>query len=260
MKVGYYQFDPAFGRTAENLARVLTALDKVEADLVVLPELPFTGYNFRDRDELASMAEDPDDSPTVSALTALCRDRDMHLVTGFAEKAADGLFNSALLIGPHGLVHVYRKLHLFDREKEYFDPGETPFAVHRIPGARIGMMICFDWVIPEAARKLALLGADVICHPSNLVLAHCQDAMVTRCIENGVFSVTTNRFGTDERPHGSVTFTGKSQITAPRGKVLHRGEPDREELFVAEIDISLAADKRVTPRNDVLRDRRPDFY
>jgi len=71
---------------------------------------------------------------------------------------------------------------------------------------RVGMMVCFDWAFPEVARALALKGADLIGHPANLVLTYCQQAMVTRCIENLVFAVTANRYGTEERPHGELTL------------------------------------------------------
>jgi len=258
--IGFYQFAPRFGRVRENLAKVTAALGKAEADLVVLPELPFTGYSFRDRKELDRLAEVPGESPVVAALVDLCRRRDFHLVTGFAEKKGRRIFNSALLVGPEGIVSVYRKLHLFDREKEYFDPGNKPFAVNEVRGIRVGMMLCFDWAFPEAARVLALEGAGVICHPANLVLDFCQQAMTVRCLENALFAVTANRTGTEARPHGALRFTGRSQIVAPGGKVIYRSGPRREELYIASLDIDPARDKRITERNDLLADRRPEVY
>jgi predicted amidohydrolase len=260
LRIGYYQFRPRFGAVRANAAKAVSALEKADADLLVLPELPFTGYNFRDRREVAALAEDPARSPTVDALAALCRRRRFHVVTGFAEKRRDRVFNSALLVGPRGLVHTYRKLHLFDREKRCFDPGDTPLTVQQVRGARIGMMICFDWIFPETARALALAGADVLCHPSNLVLPHCPQAMLTRCIENGVFAVTANRIGRETRPHGSLRFIGQSQVAAPGGKLLHRAPAAREELYVTAIDPGRARDKQVTPRNHLLRDRLPARY
>ncbi len=260
MKVGYYQFAPEFGEVEKNLSGVLAALDGADADLIVLPELPFTGYMFRDRSELSSLAEEPGSSRIISRLTALCRANDYYLVTGFAEKCGNAVFNSALLLGGEGILQTYRKLHLFNREGEYFDPGDTPLSVIEIRGVKLGLMICFDWVYPEVARVLALGGADLLCHPSNLVLAHCQQAMLTRCTENSVFAVTANRFGSDIREDGSVTFTGRSQIAAPGGELIHRSGPDDEELFVTDIDVSRARNKWMTPGNDLLNDRRPEFY
>lgn len=260
LKVGFYQFRPQFGNVQRNLQKVVNALRQTEADIIVLPELAFTGYYFKNRAEAKSLAEDPKSSPTVARLVALCQDRDFFLVAGFAEKKRDKIFNSALLLGPTGLIHTYRKLHLFNEEKVWFDPGDTPLSVQKVRGINIGIMICFDWIFPEVTRTLAVLGADIICHPSNLVMSYCQSAMLTRCLENNVFAVTANRFGADKRPQGELRFTGKSQIVAPKGKLLHRAASQREELLIAEIDPRLARDKKITGRNQLLHDRRPQFY
>jgi predicted amidohydrolase len=259
-KIGFLQFEPKFGEVETSLAKVLSALENVDADLIVLPELAFTGYYFQDRSELMSLAEDPETSATVDGLTRLCRRRDFFLVTGFAERSADKIFNSALLIGPQGLLRTYRKLHLFNTEKEYFDPGDTPLETVDVRGAKIGMMVCFDWAFPEVARILSLQGADILCHPSNLVLDWCQKAMVTRSLENAVFAVTANRIGADVRPHGELKFTGQSQVTAPKGEIVYRAAPDKEELYLADIDLSLARNKFMTQKNDLFQDRRPGFY
>ena len=260
LRAGFFQFEPKFGAVEENLERVLSGLHQVEADLLVLPELAFTGYLFEDRAELLSLAEDPVSSPTVEKLKLLCQGRNLFLVTGFAERRRDKVFNSALLIGPNGLVHTYRKLHLFNTEKEYFDPGDMPLEPVEVRGVRIGMMVCFDWAFPETARVLALKGADILCHPSNLVLPLCQQAMVTRCLENGVFAVTANRIGSDSRPRGSLLFTGQSQVVTPKGEILHCATQDQEELYVKEIEIKLARSKEMTEKNNLFEDRRPAFY
>jgi predicted amidohydrolase len=260
LRVGYYQFRPSFGQTKKNLVKVLSALHDAEADLIVLPELCFTGYYFRDREEAVKLAEDPADSAVIKSLTALCKEKGFHIVTGFAEKKSDKIFNSALLIGPKGLEHTYRKLHLFNEEKKWFDPGDIPLHVRSVRGVKVGMMVCFDWIFPEVMRTLVLQGAQVICHPSNLVLNYCQDAMRTRCIENMVFAVTANRFGADKRPHGELKFTGQSQITAPKGVVIHKAPAQRELLFITEIEPSEAVQKQIAPLNDLLKDRRPEFY
>ena len=260
MRVGFFQFAPVFGQVRRNLDYVLTALGDVQADLVVLPELPFTGYFFKDRRELARLAEEIPGSATIEALAALCRRRNLHIVSGFAEKAGDRLFNSAVLIGPGGVLHTYRKLHLFNTEKEYFDPGDRPLEVVPAAGARIGLMVCYDWRFPEVARVLTLKGAQLICQPANLVLPYCQQTMLTRSLENNVFTVTANRYGTERRPHGELTFTGQSQIADPRGNRLCRAPSDADALYVRDIEIAQADDKTMTPRNDLLSDRRPEFY
>ena len=122
------------------------------------------------------------------------------------------------------------------------------------------MMICFDWIFPESMRSLANLGADIVCHPANLVMPYCQRAMVTRCLENNVFAVTANRIGADERKGEIISFTGKSQITGPQGQVLASAPESSESVKVVEIDINSARDKWLNPRNNLLEDRRPDCY
>lgn len=260
VKVGYFQFAPVFGEIKENLNTILSRLKDIDADLIVLPELPFTGYGFSSRTELLEFAEEPEESGTVSELVTLCRTQGLHLVTGFAEKVGEKCFNSALLLGPAGIEGRYRKLHLFDREKTYFDPGDLPLEVFDMDGISVGMMVCFDWIFPEVARTLALRGADVLCHPANLVLSYCQQIMLSRCTENLVYAVTANRTGSESHSFGTLDFTGTSQVVAPGGRIIHRSGKEIEEVYVVEVDILQSRDKCITERNDVLADRRPEFY
>ncbi len=259
MRVAAVQFRPEFGRVESNLDRMLAAMAKERADLFVLPELALSGYVFGSRDEVVALSQSADGRELERVAEAAAAMQAV-VVVGFAERAGERVFNSALLVGPGGERAIYRKIHLFDREKEFFAPGDRPPEVTEVRGARLGLMICFDWIFPEAARTLALMGADVLCHPANLVLPYCQDAMVTRCIENRVFAVTANRTGTEARAGSSLTFTGLSEVVSPRGAVLARASSDREEVVVAEIDPAAARDKLVTPGNDLFRDRRPDLY
>src|SRR5262249_55396179 len=154
----------------------------------------------------------------------------IHIAYGFAESDGARLYNAALLVGPQGIVGSYRKLHLFMREKELFDAGETAPPVLHVSDVGVGLMICFDWVFPEVARTLALRGAQILAHPSNLVMPWCQAAMLTRSLENRVFSITANRTGSEPKPDGSTTtFTGRSQVVSPRGELLLRA-PQLGEL------------------------------
>lgn len=260
MRVGFYQYRPLFGKVSRNVRKVVRALREADADIIVLPELAFTGYYFSGRDETLALAEDPRASAVVDSLVALCREKDFYLVTGFTERRHDKCFNSALLLGPEGLLHTYRKLHLFNEEKHWFDEGDIPLQVNTVRDARVGIMICFDWAFPEVSRVLALQGSDVICHPSNLVLAYCQQTMLSRCLENRVFAVTANRFGADERPHGKLRFTGRSQVVAPGGEILFRASAQREVLQIIEIEPDKARNKYMTELNDLMADRRPEFY
>lgn len=260
MKVGFYQFRPLFGKIEKNCQKILSALDNVDADLIVLPELALSGYYFKDKNEALKYAEDPASSRHLDLLISLANKNNIHLVIGFAEKCGKQCFNSAALIGPDGIKHIYRKVHLFNEEKFCFDPGDTPFIVNDINGVKIGMMICFDWVFPEVTRTLAMQGAQIICQPSNLVLTFCQQTMLARCIENKVFAITANRYGVDKRPQGSLKFTGKSQIVAPGGDLLHRAASQRDALFIVEINPEDADNKMITEHNHLFSDRRPEFY
>jgi len=260
MRIGYYQYRPEFGAPKRNLEKVEDSLAGVDADIIVLPELAFTGYFFEDRDELHELAEDVTESPTVHGLSRLCKNNTFYLVAGFAERCKGRLYNTALVIGPSGLLHRYRKLHLFNTEKEYFDPGDTPLNPIEIRGAKVGVMICFDWVFPEVARSLALQGADLLCHPSNLVLTYCQKTMLTRSLENSVYSVTANRTGKDTRPRGELLFTGQSQIVGPKGEVIASSNSDEEAVVLSDIDLSDARDKLIAENNNLFADRRPEFY
>jgi 5-aminopentanamidase len=261
MKVGYFQFDPVFGEIKRNLDFVSERLAKVECDLLVLPELFNTGYQFASADEAKDLSEEIPTGLTTSRLMELASARQMHVVAGLAERAGERLYNSAVLVGPVGLVGRYRKTHLFFEETLWFTPGDTGFPVYDIGVARVGLMVCFDWYYPESARTLALKGADVIAHPSNLVLPHCPDAMITRCLENRVFAVTCNRIGSEERGgKKKLTYIGNSEVISPAGEILARAKPDQVELKIIDIDPTQSRQKRITPYNDLLADRRPDQY
>ena len=121
-------------------------------------------------------------------------------------------------------------------------------------------MICFDWIFPESIRSLALLGADVIAHPANLVLPYCQSAMITRCLVNRVFAITANRIGTEKRGEDNFTFTGGSQITSARGEAL--SSAPKKEIYsdFVDIDIEQSRNKVLNDYNDIFKDRRPDLY
>ena len=120
------------------------------------------------------------------------------MVSGLNERDGDRLYNSAVLVGPEGYVGRYRKLHLFMNEKDYFQPGDAGLPVFDIGACKVGMLVCFDWQFPEAWRVLALKGADVICHPANLVLPGlAQRAVPIHALTNRVYVVTGNRTGTE---------------------------------------------------------------
>jgi predicted amidohydrolase len=260
MRIGFWQFDVEFGCVERNLARIAGALRQADAELMVLPEMCSTGYVFTSRQEVAELAEPYPDGPTIRALSRIAAERGVTIVAGFAERDGESLYNSAAVVGPGGPVGLYRKVHLFGDEKLYFSPGGGPLPVFDVAGVKVGVMVCFDWYFPEAARTLALKGAQVICHPSNLVLPWCPGAMPIRALENRVFTVTCNRIGSDVRGGKTLAFIGQSTVAGPDGGTIRRASPDGEELFVAEIDPAEALDKAITRRNDAFADRRTDVY
>ncbi len=261
MKVAFIQTSPVFGDIEENVESAAKKISSLGADLVVLPELFSTGYQFKSRDEALKLSEDARKGFASMRLAEAAKKAGCHIVAGIAENAGGRVYNSAMLVGPRGFIAVYRKAHLFWNEKKIFSPGNTPFEVYDVGAARIGMMICFDWIFPEAARTLALKGADVIAQPSNLVLPYCPAAMITRSIENRVFSITANRVGVEERVKGKrLKFIGSSQIVSPKGEVLVAAGGSRAAAGVAEIDVKLSRDKRITPVNDLFKDRRGGMY
>ncbi|MCK4846113.1 MAG: acyltransferase [Deltaproteobacteria bacterium] len=269
MKVGFIQSSPKFGEVQANVddaLKRLSTLAKKGARLVVLPELFNTGYQFKNKREAAELAEPlTPKGYTTARLMEAARDHKLHIVAGLVEVSRGKVYNSSVLVGPKGVIGVYRKAHLFYNEKKIFSKGNTPFKVYDIGGIKgglkIGMMICFDWLFPEVTRRLALLGADIICHPSNLVLPNCPEAMITRALENRVFTITANRIGTEARIKGSrLKFIGKSEIVSPMGALLCRASGSRAETRLASVDTKDSRDKKITPFNDVFKDRRIELY
>jgi len=259
--VAAFQTHPRFGEVEHNLAEALTLHVGLVPDLIVLPELFATGYAFRDRAEALALSEPSSDGPTARWLARVSAFAGGLVVAGFVERDGERLYNAASVWADGRRLVTYRKVHLFGFEREVFDAGAGPFPVVEHRGLRVGLMICFDWWFPEAARTLALAGADVIAHPSNLVMAHCQAAMVTRALENRVYTVTANRIGTEHRPpRPSLAFTGRSVIVTPQGEVVGTGPVDAPARIDATIDPTIARNKALPSGNDVFRDRRPDVY
>lgn len=261
MRVGYVQFAPDFGEQEKNLNRIAALLAGKEADLWVLPELCTTGYQFTSKRELLDLAEPIPHGPSVKAIQKIAQETGAHFVLGLAERAGETFYNSAILVGPQGLLGHYRKVHLFYREKLWFSPGDRPFPVVEIGGVSVGMLICYDHMFPEAARVLALRGAQILAHPANFVLPGLgQLTMRVRALENRVFVVTANRVGREAREEPPLLFTGMSQIVSPIGEILASSDQTEEEAVTVEIDPQRAKDKKLTPLNDLFQDRRPEFY
>lgn len=259
VRVGYLQFSPELGRVDQNRQHIKASLRQIRADLLVLPELATSGYALQNREAARRVAE-PIPGPTTDLMQELARRIGGHIVVGLPEIDGSDIFNSAAVVGASGVVGTYRKTHLFWNEKNIFTPGDTGFKVWDVSKFKLGVMICFDWAFPEAAGTLARAGAMIIAHPSNLVLPHGLNAMPIRSLENRVFTITSNRTGTEKSAQGPLYFRGESMICSPSGETLARATPKDDATELQEIDLRLAEDKCLTPTNNLFLDRRPEFY
>ncbi|MDP6419125.1 MAG: nitrilase-related carbon-nitrogen hydrolase [Candidatus Krumholzibacteria bacterium] len=258
MKLALHQMDILPGRGEANRRKILQAISSLDADLHILPELAESGYA-RSRLQFEEHCEE---FSSLEIYQEFVEHRNTALIMGLPLKEGYALYNAAVLLRPKEEAVFYRKIHLFDREKNCFDPGHLPPEVHEHRGMKLGMMICFDWVFPEMARSLALQGADLIAHPANLVMPGlCQTSMKTRALENAVFVATANRIGREEFPDGSkLCFTGESQVLSPRGERLLRLSAGDEGSELVNIDPREARDKMITAGNHLMEDRRPELY
>jgi predicted amidohydrolase len=259
MKIGYIQTNPIFGEKDQNFNEIKKLTPNLRADLIVLPELFATGYTFTSKEEAESLAEDIN-GKTSKFLINVAKNTRAIVIGGFAEKEGARLYNSAMIVSDEGVIGTYRKIHLYYKEKFWFSPGDKPLKIYKVDDVNIGIMICFDWIFPETARSLALLGADIIAHPANLVLPYCQKAMVTRCLENRVYAITANRIGQETRGNDDFKFTGGSQITSYDGTILSSAPLDQSSIGFEEIDLNLVRDKKLNDYNDLFEDRRKKFY
>lgn len=273
VRVAVAQMDPKLGAYERNFTRIVELFERaVEqgAHLIVLPECATTGYGFADLTAAQEVAEVVP-GPTTRALTVLCQRHRKesggpYIVVGLLERLKDPdiVYNSAVLVGPEGLIGLYRKAHLpllgVDR---FTTPGDTGFQVWETPIGRIGMAICYDLRFPETLRVLALSGADIVALPTNWPDGS-QNAPEfvtrTRALENRVFLLACNRCGEES----GFWFFGHSQITDPRGDVLAEAEAE-EMICYADIEPAQARQKRIILRPgefelDTIGDRRPDLY
>jgi predicted amidohydrolase len=258
LKIGFIQFAPVLGDVQATIRKIDGLIDQSKiTDILVLPELCNSGYNFTSFEQAWETSERIENSIFIDYLTSKCKKFNLYIVSGFNERDKNDLYNSAILIGPKGYIGKYRKLHLFMNEKDYFKPGNISLPVFDIGLCKIGMLVCFDWIFPEVWRILALKGAEIICHPSNLVLPWlAQKAVPIHALTNRIYTITANRIGTE----GNLSFTGLSTIANPNGDILFQASQTEEETVIKDIDIRLARDKIITKKNDLFSDRRPEEY
>lgn len=268
--VACVQMHPHIGNKAENVARSVALIEAAHARgarLVVLPELCNSGYVFESRKEAFALAEPLDGGDTIRTWCALAQRLGLTIVAGFAEKDSQGLYNSAAVIGPDGVLGAYRKLHLWGDEQLFFEPGNLGMPVFNTPFGRIACAICYDIWFPEVFRMASLAGADMLCVPTNWVPMPAQRAdlpvmanvlAMSGAHSNGMIVVAADRVGVER----GQPFLGNSIIVDSHGwPVAGPASADGEEILVAEVNLSDARrNRQLNGFNHVLRDRRPDMY
>ncbi len=202
--VAAIQMEPRIGESERNIARSLDMIARAAdkgATLLVLPELTNSGYVFNTVEEALSLAEDAHTGPAVTAWCRVAAARGLTIVAGLCERAGDKVYNSAVVIGPLGVLGVFRKVHLWDQENRFFSPGDLGFPVLDLPFGKLGLFICYDGWFPESYRACAIGGADIVCIPTNWVPMPAQppgrEVMANTLVmagahSNGVFVVAAD--------------------------------------------------------------------
>ena len=244
------------------------------ARLVVLPELCDSGYVFADTDpaaEARGLAAPADGNVTLGQWRSLAAAHDLVIVGGFCELGADGrLYNSAAVVDASGTRAVYRKAHLWDKEKLVFTPGDAPPPVVDTELGRVAVMVCYDLEFPEWVRLAALDGADLIAAPVNWPAANWPAASwpagerpaevikaQAAAATSGVFVAVADRCGVER----GVSWISGSLIVGPDGYPLAGPVlADQPAVLTAVCELPRARDKKLAGDNDLLGDRRPELY
>jgi N-carbamoylputrescine amidase len=260
----------------ENIARaekLVRAAAERGAKVVLLQELFETPYFCKDTEpDLMHLALPVGDNPAVQHMRALSAQYDIVLPVSIYERANIAQYNSLVMIDSGDILGIYRKSHIPDgpgyREKYYFNPGDTGFHVWNTRHGRVGAAICWDQWFPEAARVLALKGADVILYPTAIGSEphdetihsrdHWQRTMQGHSAANLIPVVASNRIGREEGESCAITFYGSSFITDATGAKVAEASEHEEEILTATFDIERNRRQRVNW--GVFRDRRPELY
>jgi len=254
MKIGYMQYSPIVGDKEKNLETIKRLINNVSGDIFVLPEMGLAGYPDATKERLVEHSEKLD-GYLITELTKIAKDNDTCIIVGMPEIDGDNVYNTTVAVGPDGLIAYHQKSHLFMEEKNNFTPGTNKPTLFEWKNNKIGIGVCYDYMFPEFWRKLALDGAQLFCNTANFFSEYGFPVMRTRSIENGVFSITTNRVGMD----GEQRYNGGSEIVDNRGNILMKAS-DEEEVKIIEVDLSKSDDKNWNSINDLMADRREELY
>ena len=254
MRVAIGQMDVKLVDKKINIEKVKDLIHKAtekNAELICLPELFTTGFN---KENIVELAE-PIPGETTEKMGELAMENNMFVAGSILEKDGGNIFNTAVLVAPEGLVGKYRKVHPFLEEANHITGG-SEYNVFNTKVGKIGLLVCYDAVFPEASRLLSLQGAQVILLPSNWMnpfLEQWRLATSARALDNQVWLVATNRIGSDE----TYTYFGRSRVVSPYGNaVVECGEG--EEVVVVEADSGKSIEFKGIV--NFLRDRKPQTY
>lgn len=262
MKVAVVQFNPNFKQLDVNLDFLKEKSENIQADLICFPEMATSGYFYLSAEELRPFAFEFK-SEIIKSFQEISTKNNRIIIFGFPEIFKNQIYNSSAIIFPvSDFSTVYRKTHLFYKEKFVFQPGDTGYFVikYKPMDIHLGVLICYDWRFPEAARSLGLLGADLIACPSNLVTKVWSKAIPARALENKVYFLVANRIGNEINGNERVEFNGKSGIWDYNGDLLTLASPINEQVLICEIEPSKTRNKKINDFNDIFEDRRPDLY
>ncbi len=242
----------------------ISAAARAGADLVVLPELSNSGCDLSSREMALRLAEGVPEGPTVRAWAEASRDLGILVVGGLLEAEGDAIYNSAVVVGPDGLLGCYRKTHFWDREKLMYESGrELP--VFETPLGTLGLLVCYDAWFPEAIRTLAMRGAEILCIPANApddwVPEGQRRGGLTMLGAHAIAGGNANRIYVACANRVGGGYQGRSCVVAPSGGVLAFGEAHEEGLVLAEVDRERARrEKHLTPYSHAFGDRNEEVY
>lgn len=257
MKIAQIQTCPVLGDEEHNINEIENYLAKCKgADIIILPELANSGYNFVTRENAALFAVDNHHDKYINFLKSHASQLNCVIISGYFEVCSDKYYNSSILVKPDGSTTNYRKVHLFMNEKNIFEPGDIGFPVTEYKDVKIGMLVCFDYLFPEAWRILALKGAEIIAHPANLVTLNARKVVPAQAIMNRVFVATTNRVGVDN----GLVFNGNSSVCNPTGDIISHFNETETGTLLTDINPEEAKNKMITELNHVINDRHPEMY
>lgn len=243
------------------------------ANIILLQELFETPYFCQRHDfEYMDLATTLEENPAVKRFQEVAKELDVVIPVSFFERAGNAAFNSIAIIDADGTVlGKYRKTHIPDgmpyAEKFFFTPGDTGFKVWKTKYGTIGVGICWDQWFPEAARCMALLGAEILFYPTAIgsepVLQtdskpHWQRCMQGHAAANIMPVVASNRIGHEVQKDSEMTFYGSSFIADETGGLVVEADRETEGVITAEFDLDAIAQKR--REWGVFRDRRPEMY